>query len=126
MKRRELLTFDMTPLIDVIFLLLIFFLVSTTMKTESHVLKLNLPNIETNDKKNNENLNETTIEITEKEISLNGIQVDLIDFEKKIQSNENKKINIYIDKSTTYNKISLILNILNKYKLNNLILIQKE
>jgi len=126
MKRRELLTFDMTPLIDVIFLLLIFFLVSTTMKTESHILKLNLPNIETNDKKNNGNLNETTIEITEKEISLNGVYVDLIDFEKKIQSLENKKINIYIDKATTYNKISLILNILNKYKLNNLILIQKE
>lgn len=126
MKRRELLTFDMTPLIDVIFLLLIFFLVSTTMKTESHILKLNLPNIETNDKKNNGNLNETTIEITEKEISLNGVYVDLIDFEKKIQSIENKKINIYIDKATTYNKISLILNILNKYKLNNLILIQKE
>lgn len=41
-QRREEVGVNLTPLIDVVFLLLIFFMVSTTFKKESHIT-LNLP-----------------------------------------------------------------------------------
>ncbi len=41
-QRREEVGVNLTPLIDVVFLLLIFFMVSTTFKKESHI-SLNLP-----------------------------------------------------------------------------------
>lgn len=43
MKRRESISPDITPLIDVVFLLLIFFLVSTVFKKEELALMLQLP-----------------------------------------------------------------------------------
>lgn len=41
-QRREEVSVNMTPLIDVVFLLLIFFMISTTFKKESHI-ELTLP-----------------------------------------------------------------------------------
>ena len=41
-QRREDISVNLTPLIDVVFLLLIFFMVSTTFKKETHI-NLNLP-----------------------------------------------------------------------------------
>ena len=43
MKRREPLTPDLTPLIDVVFILLIFFIVSSVFKKEELALMLSLP-----------------------------------------------------------------------------------
>ncbi|MGK0367028.1 MAG: biopolymer transport protein ExbD, partial [Thermoproteota archaeon] len=40
---REALSFELTPLIDVVFLLLIFFLVTSVFKKEELALLLNLP-----------------------------------------------------------------------------------
>lgn len=45
-QSREEITVNLTPLIDVVFLLLIFFMVSTTFTKEAR-LTLNLPNAET-------------------------------------------------------------------------------
>lgn len=42
-KHREFLLPDLTPLIDVVFLLLIFFLVTSVFKKEDMALLLNLP-----------------------------------------------------------------------------------
>ena len=43
MKKREILTPDITPLIDVVFILLIFFIVSSVFKKDELALVLNLP-----------------------------------------------------------------------------------
>jgi len=43
MKRREHIAPDLTPLIDVVFLILIFFMVSSTFKKEELALLLTLP-----------------------------------------------------------------------------------
>ncbi len=48
-NRKESPTLDMTPLIDVVFLLLIFFMVSTTFEKESRI-KLNLPEAATEER----------------------------------------------------------------------------
>ena len=43
-KHRETLTPDITPLIDIVFILLIFFIVSSVFKKEELALTLDLPN----------------------------------------------------------------------------------
>ena len=43
MKRREALGLDLTPIIDVVFILLIFFIVSSVFKKDELALVLNLP-----------------------------------------------------------------------------------
>ena len=43
MKRRESLSLDLTPVIDVVFILLIFFIVTSVFKKEELALMLDLP-----------------------------------------------------------------------------------
>ena len=43
-KKRELISMDLTPLIDVMFLLLIFFIVASEFKKNESILNLSLPN----------------------------------------------------------------------------------
>jgi biopolymer transport protein ExbD len=43
MKRRESLRIDLTPFIDIVFILLIFFLVTSILKKEKLALILDLP-----------------------------------------------------------------------------------
>ena len=50
-RSREASIIDLTPLIDVVFLLLIFFMVSTVFKKEELALILNLPSAETKETK---------------------------------------------------------------------------
>lgn len=55
-KRRSEVAVDLSPLIDVVFLLLIFFMVSTTFK-DSHGMDLNLPSAESESSTGSEALN---------------------------------------------------------------------
>ncbi len=64
---------NLTPLIDVVFLLLIFFMVSTTFDTTSQ-LKIDLPEAEANFIKNKQNKLEITIN-AKGDFYLNGRQI---------------------------------------------------
>jgi len=64
---------NLTPLIDVVFLLLIFFMVSTTFDTTSQ-LKINLPEADAQQLKNQKNKLEITIN-AKGDFYLNGRQV---------------------------------------------------
>ncbi len=64
---------NLTPLIDVVFLLLIFFMVSTTFDTTSQ-LKINLPEAESQHIKNDKNKLEITIN-AKGDFYLNGKQL---------------------------------------------------
>ncbi len=64
---------NLTPLIDVVFLLLIFFMVSTTFDTTSQ-LKINLPKADSQQIKNSKNKIEITIN-AKGDFYLNGRQV---------------------------------------------------
>ena len=68
-RSREASTIDLTPLIDVVFLLLIFFMVSTVFKKEELALILNLPSGETSESKSNNNKS-LQIEVTKKKLPL--------------------------------------------------------
>ena len=125
-KKRELLTPDITPLIDVVFILLVFFIVSSVFKSEELVLDLSLPSssakeLEVEVKQLNIELSTTSLAYLGKVITLEQLDFKLSNIEKK-----EKPIIIRIDKNVKYKRIIKVLDILQKYSLNNLALVTSE
>jgi len=122
-KKREILAPDITPLIDIVFILLIFFIVSSVFKKEELALNLNLPS--STAKEMNVELKQLNIELSNyslaylgKSLTFNQLDIKLSNVIKK-----DKPIIVRIDKDVTYSRIVKVLDILQKYKLNNLALV---
>ena len=126
MKRREHIAPDLTPLIDVVFLILIFFMVSSTFKKEELALLLTLPDAKSATKEiKKEDIN---IELTKDDVALKGEKVsfEALDASFSKVSDKKKPINVRIDKDVTYERITKLLDLLNKHGLNNLALENKR
>jgi biopolymer transport protein ExbD len=126
MKKREILTPDITPLIDVVFILLIFFIVSSVFKKDELALVLNLPTstakeIEVKDK-------EIIIELNHDKLAISGKEATIEIFEDEIEKIEDKKRNIIfrIDKEVKYEKIIEVLEVLQKHELFNISLVTEQ
>ena len=116
---------DMTPLIDCVFLLLVFFLVTSVFKQDESVLKLILPETQTETKRDTpEGL---YIELSETELAINGQRGTPDELREKAAAVQNKKspVAIKIDKGTTYERIAVILDILQVQKLYSIQLINE-
>jgi len=125
-KRREHLSPDLTPLIDVVFLILIFFMVSSTFKKEELALLLTLPDAKsTTVEIEKEDIN---IELTKDEVALKGkkITFEELDGSFSTVTDKLKPVNVRIDKDVTYDRIVKLLDLLNKHGLNNLALESKK
>lgn len=123
MKRREPLGFDLTPLIDVVFILLIFFILTSTFKKNELSLSLTLPSSEYGENQNiSEELN---IELTESKMVLNGKVVDIDMMDNGLANVMNNKIAVFcrIDRDVRYDKIINLLDLFKKHRLENLILV---
>ena len=123
MKKREILTPDITPLIDVVFILLIFFIVSSVFKKDELALVLNLPTssaqeIELKQKELIIELNNENLALYGKEITKESLEIEISKIEEK-----EKNIIFRIDKEVKYEKIIEVLEILQKYQLFNISLI---
>lgn len=123
MKKREILTPDITPLIDVVFILLIFFIVSSVFKKDELALVLNLPTssakeIELKQKEIIIELNQEKLAIYSKETNLESLEQEMIKIEDK-----QRNIIFRIDKEVKYEKIIEVLEILQKHQLFNISLI---
>ena len=124
-KRTRRIHPDMTPLIDCVFLLLVFFLVTSVFKQDESVLKLILPETQTETKRDTpEGL---YIELSETELAFNGQRGTPDELREKAATVQNKKspVAIKIDKGTTYERIAVILDILQVQKLYNIQLINE-
>lgn len=124
-KRTRRIRPDMTPLIDCVFLLLVFFLVTSVFKQDESVLKLILPETQTETKRDTpEGL---YIELSETELAFNGQRGTPDELREKAAAVQNKKspVAIKIDKGTTYERIAVILDILQIQKLYNIQLINE-
>ena len=124
-KRTRRIRPDMTPLIDCVFLLLVFFLVTSVFKQDESVLKLILPETQTETKRDTpEGL---YIELSETELAFNGQRGTPDELREKAATVQNKKspVAIKIDKGTTYERIAVILDILQVQKLYNIQLIHE-
>ena len=123
MKKREFLTPDLTPLIDVVFLLLIFFLVSSAFKKEELALILNLP--VSQEAEEQVKHKELSIELSNENIAFNGTVITFETLDQLLlKSKYNKElVNIRIDENVQYKRIVKLLDILKKYNLENIALI---
>ncbi len=122
MKRREHIAPDLTPLIDVIFLILIFFMVSSTFKKDELALLLTLPNA--NSATNEIKKEDINIELTKEDVALKGAKISFEDLDATFLkvTDKTKLINVRIDKEVTYERVTKLLDLLNKHGLNNLAL----
>ena len=126
MKKREILTPDITPLIDVVFILLIFFIVSSVFKKDELALVLNLPTSSAQEIELKQK--ELIIELNSDKLAVYGKKITLELLEQEIAAIEDKEKNIIfrIDKEVKYEKIIEILEILQKYQLFNISLITEN
>lgn len=115
---------DITPLIDVVFLLLIFFMVSTVFKKDELALLLSLPKTEKGEKVV-EAKKLVVIELNSNEVAFNGQKATLDSLGENLNPIQDKTtpIELRIDKEVKYDRVVTLLDLLKKYQLTNLSLI---
>ena len=126
-RSRETAMPDITPLIDVVFLLLIFFMVSTVFKKDELALLLNLPTV-TDGESQSQTQKTIIIELSTKEVAFNGKKLSFEEMGAELAKVTKKKtpIDVRVDKDVKYERVVKVLDELKKYKLNNLSLITKK
>ncbi len=126
-KRREFLETELTSLIDVVFLLLIFFMATSVFKKDELSLSLTLPAAGKGETINKQ-AEFIRLEVTKEKISMNGQEISLEDLKTKITTIKNKKIPIElrIDKVVEYQRVVDILNIFKESGFYNLDLITQK
>ena len=125
-KKREILTPDITPLIDIVFILLIFFIVSSVFKKEELALNLSLP--QSSAKELKIEVKQLNIELSDTSLAYLGQTVTFTEFDEKLFAitKKDKPVIIRIDKDVKYSRIVKVLDILQKHSLNNLALVTNE
>ena len=123
MKRREPLGFDLTPLIDVVFILLIFFILTSTFRKNELNIALTLPSSEYGEKMNI--AEELNIELTESKIAFNGKVMNMDMMDKELANLINNKTTVFcrIDRAVRYDKIVNLFDLFKKHRLENLVLV---
>ena len=126
MKRRESLGLDLTPVIDVIFILLIFFIVTSVFKKEELALILDLPASSAKEMKIEEE--QVFIELNKDKLAIKGIEVSFDSLEDNLKAikNKEKTVIVRIDKKVEYERVVKVLDLLQKYNLKNLALVTNE
>ena len=126
MRRREPITPDITPLVDVVFILLIFFIVSTVFKKDELALMLNLPaNTESSTKVEQ---NQIFIELSKNELAFRGskITVESLKNELALIQDKTQPTILRIDKDVPHDRVVKILDILQALEFYNLALVTNE
>jgi len=123
MKRREPLGIDLTSVIDVVFILLIFFIVTSVFKKDELTLMLDLPKADAKQTKIKDD--QIFIELNENKLAIKGIEVSFISLEDNLKEikNNKKAVIVRIDKNVRYERVVKVLDLLQKYNLNNLALV---
>ena len=125
-NRRESLTPDLTPLIDVVFLLLIFFLVTSVFKKDELALLLKLPQA-AQGKGDEKKLKDITIELSDTAVAINGKKTELDDMSAFLKTAEDKTlVNLRVDGNVRYERLVKVLDMLREYKLDNISLITEK
>jgi len=126
MKRRESLNLDLTPVIDVVLFLLIFFIVASVFKKEETALMLDLPTA--NAKEMEVKQEQIFIELNQNKLAIKGIEVSFDSLENNLKEikDKTKPVIVKIDKKVEYQRVVKVLDLLQKYSLNNLALVTNE
>ena len=126
-KKREFLETELTSLIDVVFLLLIFFMATSVFKKDELKLSLTLPSAGKGEAVNQQ-IEIIRLEVTKDKMSMNGQNITLEGLKEKVSSIKDKKIPIElrIDKVVQYQRIVDVLNLLKSSGFYNLDLITQK
>jgi biopolymer transport protein ExbD len=116
----------MTPLVDVVFLLLIFFLVTSVFKKEELALLLNLPEGKEGGKMGEKK--EAIIEMGKEGLAYNGRPMTLERLDERLGEirDRNLPVIIRIDEKVEYGRIIKLFDMLKKHHLSNIALVEKE
>ncbi len=125
MRRRESLTLDMTPLVDVVFLLLIFFLVTSVFKKEELALLLNLPSGKEGSKTHEKRV--LIVEMGLDSLAFNGHETDFASLDRSLSavSDKSRPVTVRIDEKVPYGRIIKLFDMLKKHDLTNIALVEK-
>lgn len=109
-KRRESIIIELSPLIDVVFLLLIFFMVSTRFKDDQG-LDLALPSSESRQEAKSENLTiavgrDKSLQVDGQAVALEGLQEQL---GTMLGNRESKIVVLKIDKSVDHGTVVAVM-----------------
>ncbi|MCP4912708.1 MAG: biopolymer transporter ExbD [Oligoflexia bacterium] len=126
-KKREFLETELTSLIDVVFLLLIFFMATSVFKKDELKLSLTLPSAGKGEAVNQQ-IEIIRLEVTKDKMSMNGQDITLEGLKEKVSSIKDKKIPIElrIDKVVQYQRVVDVLNLLKSSGFYNLDLITQK
>lgn len=121
--KRESLSMDLTPLIDMVFLLLVFFLVTSTFKKDELALLLKLPKTEQgagSEKK----LEQLVIELSDNEVAVNGKKSSVEELPTTFEKTAKETlVNLRVDGDVKYTRLVKVLDLLQAHKLENISLI---
>ena len=113
-ENEENFSLDLTPLVDVVFLLLIFFMVSTVFVDFKRQMDISLPSSKSSVP--SETLKPVKVELTvDKQIFLNGEKINLREFEtalSKIDASKKNTAVIRADKNLPYGDVIKIMGML--------------
>jgi biopolymer transport protein ExbD len=122
-QRRESLSMDLTPLIDMVFLLLVFFLVTSTFKKDELALLLKLPKTEEG-AGSQKKIDQLTIELTDNEVAVNGKKSSIEELPGIFEKTEKESlVNLRVDGDVKYTRLVKVLDLLQANKLENISLI---
>lgn len=125
-NRRESLTMDLTPLIDVVFLLLVFFLVTSVFKKDELALLLKLPKTEQG-AGSQKKIEQITIELSNEEVAIDGEKIEMEGLEANLEKAQKETlINLRVDGDVRYERLVKVLDLLQMKKLENISLITNK
>jgi biopolymer transport protein ExbD len=123
-QRRESIAMDLTPLIDMVFLLLVFFLVTSTFKKDELALLLNLPKTEQGEGSSDKKNEFLTIELSNNEVAVNGKKSSMESLPDTLKATaKDTLINLRVDGDVKYTRLVKVLDLLQVNKLENISLI---
>lgn len=130
MKRRsrEPLSFEMTPLIDVVFLLIIFFMVTSVFRRDELSLLLALPKASSGEaSKANEKLF-LKLELSAEELAVAGETIEFTDLPSRLGmiSDKAQPVEMRVDKDVRYERVVQVLDALKAAQLQNINLITEK
>lgn len=127
-KYLDSISMDITPLIDVVFLLLLFFLVGTTLKKNELAFLVGLPKTE-NGQGSTKLPKQIMVEISKDGYAVNGKVISVDQLESTLKQREFKKdLPVYIraDETISYKQVTQLLDALQSLEFSKISLVTEK